>query len=315
MIPAALTTTMGLRRPLLEKVRDYIVGRVSAELSELTPVTIDVRIKSNDSIYQKLQTGKYSMLSELDDLIGLKVVMLYRHQVLQAQRIIAGCGLAVVKEFQGRSVQQTDFKHREPKLSVLPPDEYRARNSDTEGIATEIQFTTALQHALDMATHKFDYKGSSYEWENFRLVAQLRGMLELADTILDDLDKARMPSEVTLDKPMEFAKASVTLSAITSVFPPEALPSDLRRMTDTVIRWLDAISLRPEDFSTVLSQHTNLVAALSIDPQSAILGALLRENATDLIGHFDGQFCISAELATLCEETSNVPSDRRVSFD
>lgn len=312
-VPAALVRVLGALEPVLGAVGIYIRDRLEAELGGLQPVAITYRVKRPESIYHKLQTGRYSSIADLDDLVGVKVVLLRRSLLAEAQGIVNSCGLTIVAGAL-HTVDPTDFRHREPKLSVKPPPDYLSRNPERAFVLTEVQFTTALQHALDMATHDFDYKGKTYSWGNFRLVAQLRGTLELVDRILDDIGSATMLAEVAASPPDRYVKAQALSLVLRDSFAPETLPDDMRRMTDTVADWLDAAGLDPSELPDLLKRHDTLTSALSIDPTAAILGALLQERAGDLYARYEGRLPISDELASLCPGIQEAAEEKRVSF-
>jgi ppGpp synthetase/RelA/SpoT-type nucleotidyltranferase len=313
VIPAAFLTSYRLIEPRLTKLLEFIKPRLEVDLSTLHLVSVTGRPKSVESAHQKLQTGKYSNVGELKDLVGITVVVLYRREVQDAIEIVKGSGLGIVLD-PPRSISPTDFPYREPKLFVEPPRDYLDRNPDVGGIACEVQFTTAIQHALDMTTHDFDYKGSTYSWDNFRLVAQLRGMLELVDRMIDDIEKVSIPNHEAVDAPAPLLFASGLLAVIENHFDPEALPADRRRLADTTAAWVTAAGLTMQQFDELLTRHADLVNAASLEPTSAVLGALARERVNELLAGFSGRFLISSELESLCPEVSAVPDDRRVQF-
>ncbi len=314
MLPVALTGAIGRRSPNLSKMLDYLKSRVEVELRDLDPVAVLARRKEGDSVLQKLQTGRYARIDDLDDLVGIKVVTLSRHQVEQAQSVLLGSNLQTSSP-NSIPHDPTDFRYHEPKLNIAPPPDYLERNPDLYGVAAEVQFTTALQHALDMATHDFDYKGRRYSWGAFRLVAQMRATLELLDTIIDDLDSA---GSLVIDAtvlPHRFGEARDIGSALEAAFKPDALPKDMRRMVDTVLDWCGGAGLPAAQLGDLLARHDDLVGALSIDATSAVLGALLRERGDTLLSGYHGYLVISAELASSCREADAVPADRRVALD
>lgn len=311
MVPASLTTRVSQLEPHVARVLDFLTKRLTADLSDINVVSILGRPKSPQSIFQKLQTGKYDQLGDLTDLAALTVVVLYRKDVQAALEIVKQSGLVIVGE-PIQTVAATDFRYREPKIYVTPPLDYLDRNQDLEGIVGEIQFTTALQHALDMTTHDFDYKGSRYSWANFRLVAQLRGMLELVDSMIDDIENVSIATHEVIMAPAELTYASQVLEVLVSVFDESSLPTDRRRFADTVAQWTKAVALEPDALEALLQANADLVAAHSIDATSAVLGCLLRSHRDDLLASFDGKLCISSELESLCHEAARVPDDRRV---
>lgn len=311
MVPASLMTRVAQLGPLLERVLDFLHKRLEADLSDVNVVNITGRLKTEASIFQKLQTGKYDDLSDLTDLVALTIVVLYRKDIQGALDIVKGSGLVVIGE-PARAIEATDFRYREPKLFVTPPIDYLDRNPDLQGIVAEVQFTTAIQHALDMTTHDFDYKGHSYSWSNFRLVAQLRGMLELVDSMIDDIGSVSISNHETVEAPPELIYAVGILDVLDARFTEEAVPADRRRFADTVAKWTSALGISAQELGALLDAHADLLNAQSIDATSAVLGALLRERGTDLLTAYDGRLCISAELDSLCHEAGAVPAERRV---
>ena len=91
MIPVSLSSSLGLRRPVLDQVMTYAKARLGTELKELAPIVIESRLKSEASILSKLQTGRYGSIHDLRDLIGVKVVLLYRKQLAEAIQIVRVC--------------------------------------------------------------------------------------------------------------------------------------------------------------------------------------------------------------------------------
>ena len=259
-----------------------------------------------------MQTGRYNSLYELDDLVGVKVVVLRRSLIRSAIEITSEAFEVLARV--DRRVNPNEFGYRQPHLIVRPHAEYRERNRALEGLRIEIQFTTTLQHALDTVTHQFDYKGSSFDWRNFRVVAQLRGTLELADSILDNMEASAALMESGVPPTQEFLDGQATLDVLCDVFSSDVMPPDRRRMAMVVVGWLSALDSDSAWLQEVLAKHGDLVAALSLSPVDAVLGVILREAGASLVAAFQGCFYVSAELESLCADTRLVPPDRRVSF-
>ena len=137
-------------------------------------------------------------------------------------------------------------------------------------------------------------------------------MLELVDSMIDDIEAVTISEEDRVDIPTEMAYASGILEVIVKAFPTASLPDDRRRLADTVAAWTTAASLSPVQLSELLRDNPDLVNARSIDPASAILGCILRSNADQLITRFEGRLLISFELESLCLECSRVPTEMRI---
>jgi ppGpp synthetase/RelA/SpoT-type nucleotidyltranferase len=312
MEPAVLSETYETVKPSLEKVARYTETRIAAELGEGGSVAIVGRTKELSSVHLKLQAGRFAGFRELDDLVGLKVVVLRRRDVEPtAAAIRASFQVDYEKE---RTSEPSDFKYREPHLVVRPPQDYLDRNPDLEGIAVEVQITTALQHTLDQITHGFDYKPSTLDWAKRRLVAQLRASLELLDNMLDDMDhSAELIHEVAVE-PQAFRRQQAVLAAMISKFDDASLPADRRRLAEIANALTEAAGVAPEDVAELLERHRDLVDATSLNPLDALLGALLREKQGDLLAAYNHRLLISDELESLCLEARAVAADKRVAL-
>jgi ppGpp synthetase/RelA/SpoT-type nucleotidyltranferase len=311
MIPVELLTQYGILSNKLNALCKFFESRLTSDLSYISPIRVSGRVKAPDSILQKLGTGKYRGLADLWDLIGVTVVVLHRREVQEAVEHVKGGGLIVIPD-ETREIQPTDFRYREPKLYLKPPPEYLDRNPEVKDFVTEVQFTSALQHALDMTTHDFDYKGRAYSWRNFRLVAQLRGMLELVDGIIDDIENVALSGSDDIYPPAKVVFAGKILDILSERLAVDKLPDDRRRFADTVAKWVEAAGIGSEEFSNLLTRHADLLHSSSLDATSAVLGALLREHGPALLAAYDGNFVVGSELESLCAETSGIIADRRV---
>ncbi len=310
MEPAALASAYAALRGSLEKLAAYTQTRLAAELGPANPVVIDPRVKELPSLYQKLQTGRYESLRQVEDLVGVKVVVLRRSEIEPIAAVVrAAFQLVSEKE---RVVDPSEFRYRERHLIVKPPEEFLERNDDLAGLVVEVQLTSAVQHALDQVTHGFDYKGSTLDWAKFRLVAQLRAALELIDNTLDSMETSAALIEQSVTLPTELIRQVATLGVLRERFDEEALPRDKRRLAETAAELVLAADLEAADLDSLLRRHPDLVAAKSITALDAVLGVLLREYRTPLLERYGRRFFVSEELLTLCPEAAEIPADRVV---
>jgi ppGpp synthetase/RelA/SpoT-type nucleotidyltranferase len=313
MISAEIDTQYGLMRSSLTLLAESMKGRIQAEINHLDPVSVTARIKESDSLQQKLQTGKYPSLKSIEDLVALTVVTKTRRDMVACFEAIRDSGLQIVRQELARAVKPSDFSYREPKIICVPNAGYLDRNPDMAGIFVEVQFTTALQHALDQATHDFDYKGHDYQWGKFRLVAQLRGMLELVDNMIDDPERSAPLASTSALVPAQFEVALDVLAFLTSHFDQDSFPADVKRLVDTVASWLASADLKVEDLEAAFDKY--YVANLrSFSIADHVLGILTMSYGDKLLGGFAGAFLVDRELADHYPAVENIPNDRRVAL-
>ncbi|MFE5646870.1 hypothetical protein [Rhodococcus sp. NPDC056516] len=311
--PAAVLQAYGQLSPHLDTLVDYFKSLISNTLQEAKPIAVIQRKKLPASIYQKLQTGKYQSILEIDDLIGFTIVLRTRSELDSACKQIESSEIQSYNS-QGRAnVEPSDFKYREPKISAKPAKNYLDRHPELADISVEIQFTTALQHALDAATHDFDYKGTDYEWAKFRVVAQLRATLELADTMIDDMQKGSSPINGIVSNSSGYHTEKELLTVIKKHFQTENLPADLRRLIDIVSGWLKAICRNHEEFDQMLEIYLfSKKDRHSVSVADQILDCLSENNLDELLEHYPRLFCVSSEALEFLPRLNQIPESRRV---
>jgi hypothetical protein len=80
----------------------------------------------------------------------------------------------------------------------------------------------------------------------------------------------------------------------------------------TVEEILAASSLSVEELPDLMARHGDLVAALSLTVVDKVLGAVIRENAPQLLAKSRRKFVITTEMTSLVPEADSIPPDRRV---
>ncbi|MDV7134518.1 nucleotidyltransferase family protein [Williamsia muralis] len=312
--PAAIHQAYGEISPHLDALQQHIEALLPSVLSELAPIAIIGRKKTAESIYQKLQTGRYRRFSELDDLLGFTVVLRTRTEMLEAKTLLAQSELQTLEDRTSDDMAPTDFRYQEPKLVVKPSVTYLDRHPELE-LSIEIQFTTALQHALDKATHDFDYKGQDYSWSKFRVVAQLRAMLELADTMIDDMERGTNPLQERVSVNSGFRRQQEILAVLQSNFEESSFPKDVKRAVDTVGSWCRSISITGPDLDAILKENVpKQSGGESVALVERVLSSLVETHLTELLKNYSGLFVVSSESRTFLPNLSRIPGDRLVEF-
>jgi ppGpp synthetase/RelA/SpoT-type nucleotidyltranferase len=315
MIPSQLSSKIGQLDPDLTKVLESFKFQIEKILISAEPILITCRIKSGISIMQKLHTGKYPNFADIDDLIGVKVVLLNRKQLQQAINLITESDLIITRNVSKPTVA-TDFSYREPKLYIQLNKEFQDLNPQLGAYICELQFTTGLQHILDDATHDFDYKGNNYSWSNIRLVAQLRGMLELVDRMIDDPKMIQMSNFESVNKPDFQLLSEEILSVTKELIDSTKLADDGRRYAETVSGWAKAVGIDSIEFGEMVKRNLDLFQLETLDITSAVLGAFAREHLESLIQDSEIiRFFVTPSLEDFCPPARKIPINMRVSLD
>lgn len=313
MISAQFQTSYAGWRRSADSLSATLETKLLAELTDFEVVNVTNRVKSLESCYQKLQTGKYESLAQIYDLIGFTIVLLHRKDIASAMQRLDESPSFVTEGRDERTIPAAQFQHREPKLYLRLRDADLDRHPEWMGLLAEVQFTTAIQHALDITTHDFDYKGTTYKWSNFRLVARLRAMLELVDAMIDDIEAVEIADHEVIRIPDSFKIGQAILDVAGEIWEESKLPSDRHRFTRIISNWLELADLSTDELAEILRNNA-AGAPEHMDCTSAILGMLLQHGGFDKLIAAEGRLSVTTEMEDFFPRSRDVPVESRVDF-
>lgn len=246
IIPPRIANKHSNVRPYIEAIKprvrevltDYCEGKGYAFLS---------RIKTIDSIAEKIETGRYQSWSDLDDLFACTIIipsLLEEEQVIQYLESVFE---KVALRKRGTTLKSPDvFRFDATRFIgrlILPA--HLDKPTPVHQIQFEVQIRTAFEHAWSIATHALTYKGEKIDWRLLRLTAQMKAAVEQLDyLILGFEESAQLIQEQTWPEVearrtiAEFFKHKVQEGAI----PDELTPKDWTRFSDNFFNLLRSSS-------------------------------------------------------------------------
>ena len=303
-------------KPVAKTLKDRLDSTLKTAGVDVEVITY--RIKTPESVTQKLQTGQYESISDIDDMAGVMVVVSRLSEVSKAMEVVRDSErfqtLEVESNINSRSthLRPEELRLHEPKLLLALNNVVASSNSSPQ-VYCEVQFTTMLQYALNKATHDFAYKSRDENiWSNSRLVAQMRGMLEMIDRIVDDFESAPLPEHNTnIGIYQEYEDIS---KLIVSTFGRDEV-KDLRRASITVVNWCRLARKEVSDLKHALDNYPAVIEKRSLDPVSAIFGVMIKEFGVDWVNKKNSYFLITDELLTFVPEVKEIKLGKRVTVD
>ena len=178
------------RLPIFRRMEKIVCGKLEETLRQqgISITAMEHRVKQEQSLAGKLELkgGKYAMLSDITDILGVRVITFYTDDVDKVAAIMKH--LFIVdwdNSIDKRKMHKLDsfgynslhYICRLPKSLVDDP-----QMPELNEYAFEVQMRTALQHVWSTIEHDIGYKGfvtlpPAYK----RQFSRLAGMLELVD--------------------------------------------------------------------------------------------------------------------------------------
>jgi putative GTP pyrophosphokinase len=179
---------------LLEEVVYILSEKLKA--TNLKIHDISGRVKESASVLEKCKRSNISELSDMDDVVGARVVCLFRSDMERVGKIIG-------ENFDIKRVDDKLTQGNNPLgyLSIhyscqIPSRYVGPRYEGAAGVTFEIQVRTLCMHAWAAVSHYLDYKG---EWDvpaDLKLALNaLSGLFYVADNEFEQFYAARLKSQ------------------------------------------------------------------------------------------------------------------------
>lgn len=268
-----------------------------------------MRIKAPFSTYEKIQKGGYGELREIEDLVAARAIFLHPSHVRQAVELVND-SFPVVSSKNDEVAKPYEFQYRQPHLVLTLPEEYLKRHRSLHWVRCEVQFTTYIQHALQESVHDVIYKGHRFSWQAHRLDGRLRGLLEIVDSVLENMENV---VEIEEEPGYElFDKRNEIIEQCREIWSSDDLPTDLRRFAITIEQLLRIADAAPGDLLEFASRNQDIVQAIPLNAIDKVIGILLRERSVQMRNRIkDRKILVSTELESFLSREHMLPDGNR----
>lgn len=229
MVPQQLDQKFNDARPFLNELKRHLTDTLAA-FADSRNFPFVGRIKTPESIAEKIEMGRYARFSEIDDLVAFTLVI---PTASVEQEVVDFCKSTfdVIEVRDKRTTPKSPDVFRFDSTRVIARARRAPDLGDYKGPSIyeylfEVQVRTAFEHAWSVATHDLVYKGSSIDWKRIRLAAQLKASsegLDAAVAVFDHLATAINQS------PWKRVSDQIEVSNyISRLFQQDRLPSFLK---------------------------------------------------------------------------------------
>ncbi|WP_095051448.1 GTP pyrophosphokinase family protein [Pseudomonas sp. Irchel s3b2] len=148
-----------------ERLRDVVIVQL-LELFNFNNITLGVpiesRIKNLDSISEKIERKDIDLenLLELQDLIGIRSILLFKRDLIQVSTLISETFEVVSSEDTSDRLSESEFGYQSQHYIVKIPKTWLSLPSlaGLDEFFIELQVRTLAQHIWAAASHKLQYK-------------------------------------------------------------------------------------------------------------------------------------------------------------
>ena len=159
-------------------------------------VPMEARVKTWASIDGKLRRKgqQISCISDVSDIVGLRLILLFRDDVERMHDIITSTLCVRSFENTGDRLAATQFGYRSNHYNFTIPDSWSSlpSYSDLGEVEAELQVRTLSQHIWAAASHKLQYKHEeSVPPSLIRSIHRVSALLELVDLEFERILEAR----------------------------------------------------------------------------------------------------------------------------
>ncbi|OHE11165.1 MAG: hypothetical protein A3J96_06615, partial [Sulfurimonas sp. RIFOXYC2_FULL_36_7] len=184
------------KKSLFEKLSSKAKAILTEALEEekIEFLSITGRVKEKDSLAKKIDKKSYSDISDITDVIGLRVITYVESEIPKIEKIIHDCFSIHLDDSmdKGKSLKTNEFGYRSVHFVCDLGDDRKSQPEYKKicGIPFEIQVRTVLQHGWAEIEHDRNYKFSGELPDQFkRRFYILAGTLELIDREFDSLSQ------------------------------------------------------------------------------------------------------------------------------
>ena len=207
------------------------------------------RIKTEPSICQKIETGRFERLIDVDDLVAFTIIIpTGSHEKGCLDFLRASFDVINIKT-RARSVsnpRQFTFDSTRVYIRHRCPQWDENKSRTIYRIICEVQIRTALEHAWVTATHDVVYKSQTMNWQKVRLAAQIKAQVETIDQIFNNFeDFSRLVEGLRWREGEQVTQVINFFELLVQkgIVPAEMMPSDRIRLSENAIRVLSKKSL------------------------------------------------------------------------
>ena len=235
-------------------------------------VPLETRVKEWDSIQGKIDRKSLflSSIDELNDLVGLRAILLFRRDLSKADKIIRDNFEVISSEDVSERLETTQFGYQSQHYVVKLLESWTSipSYSDLGSLKSEIQVRTVAQHIWAAASHKLQYKREeSVPPPLRRTIHRVSALLETVDLefsrVLEERD-TYLEADIHAESSVSSLNVDSLQKVLGGIFPAENKSN--MEFYDDLLRELEELGVsNTEQLQEILSKNRS--AAIKKDKE------------------------------------------------
>lgn len=234
IIPNSVKRFYEERKGFLKKISNLIKGTLYP-YCEKNGYAYKQRTKNLESFFEKLESGKFESVEEINDLVASTVII----PRLELENDVIDF---LKKVFNVEDIRKRNSTKKAPEFFRFDSTRIICKLKNTPGskdplykIPFEVQILTFFEYAWQVATHSLTYKSAEVDWKLLRLASQLRASVEQLDLLVSSFsnikDNVQESEWVDISIKKEISRF-VNKFRESGDIGDEHLPKDLSRLSD-----------------------------------------------------------------------------------
>lgn len=224
---------------------------------------IDYRTKSWDSIQRKAQVLNVKTLLDIQDLCGLRFVLLFKRDIPRIKKLISDT-FKIQKEYDTHEKLASDqFGYSSLHLVIKMPDSWFTIPTlkGFKGLKAEIQIRTLAQHTWAAASHVLQYKTEENVPKSIlRSIYRVSAILETVDIEFERFleEREKYLEHLTKQTTEQISKVKLNVNSLEKILD-ENLPAKNKTSDESYSRVLEELKAfgieYPNDLVTFIKKH------------------------------------------------------------
>lgn len=235
IIPKEILFKYNLLEPYFKKAKE-IIDQTLLNYSSFHHFAYLSRIKSVDSLAEKIESGRYKDWDSIDDFIGAVIIIPHLNVENEVVNFLKDSFNEIFIKKRGSTFKSPDVFRFDSTRFIGRLNKITTEETIHQ-INFEVQIRSAFEHAWSVATHDLSYKSSSIDWKVLRLASQLKSSVEQLDMIItgaqkikDSIQEHLWPDTEVKSKICSFFENLI----LTEIIPIELKPKDMSRFSENI---------------------------------------------------------------------------------